>query len=145
VHFWEVWHGGKSFVAYRNIHGFVSEFGFQARPAPRTVASFTAPEDRADVDSPVMKYHMRSNRMYMDAKEDSKIGTDKILNIVRMYFGEPKDFESALWLSQITQAYGIEFGARGWRAAWSRPAGIRRSPSPRAGVSASQRWTWPMC
>mgnify|MGYP000848183639 CR=1 FL=1 len=116
VHFWEVWHGGKPFDVYRNIHGFVSEFGFQAWPVPRTVESFTVPEDRADVYSPVVKYHMRSNRMYMDAKEDGTKGTDKIMNIVRMYFGEPKDFESALWLSQITQAYGIEFGARGWRA-----------------------------
>ena len=47
VHFWEVWHGGKPFEVYRDIHGFVSEFGFQSFPEPKTVAAFTAPEDRA--------------------------------------------------------------------------------------------------
>ena len=39
VHFWEVWHGGKPFEVYRNIHGFVSEFGFQSFPEPKTVRS----------------------------------------------------------------------------------------------------------
>jgi beta-mannosidase len=115
VHFWDVWHGGKPFEAYRNIHGFVSEFGFQSFPVPQTVQAFTAPEDRESVYSPVMKYHERSNRMYMDVKEDGRIGTDKIMNLVKMYFREPKDFASTLWLSQITQAYGIEYGAEGWR------------------------------
>ena len=37
VHFWEVWHGGKPFEVYRDIHGFVSEFGFQSFPEPKTV------------------------------------------------------------------------------------------------------------
>lgn len=115
VHFWDVWHGGKPFEVYRNIHGFVSEFGFQSFPEPKTVRTFTEPGDRCSVYSPVMKYHERSNRMYMDVKEDGKIGTDKIMVIVKKYFREPKDFDSTLWLSQITQAYGIKYGAEGWR------------------------------
>lgn len=115
VHFWEVWHGGKPFDAYRNIHGFVSEFGFQSFAAPATVDAFTAAQDRTDVYSPMVKYHERSNRMFMSQPEDGTIGTDKIMKIVRMYFHEPKDFESTLWLSQINQAYGIEFAAEGWR------------------------------
>ena len=115
VHFWEVWHGGKPFEVYRDIHGFVSEFGFQSFPEPKTVRTFTVPADRESVYSPVMKYHERSNRMYMDAPEDGKIGTSKIMLLVKKYFRDPKDFESTLWLSQITQAYGIKYGAEGWR------------------------------
>jgi beta-mannosidase len=115
VHFWEVWHGGKPFEVYRDIHGFVSEFGFQSFPEPKTVALFTQPADRASVYSPVMKYHERSNRMYMDVKEDGTIGTDKIMKLVKKYFHEPKDFDSTLWLSQITQGFGIQYGAEGWR------------------------------
>jgi beta-mannosidase len=115
VHFWEVWHGGKPFEVYRRIHGFVSEFGFQSFPEPKTVATFTAPEDRQSVYSPVMKYHERSNRMYMDVKEDGSIGTGKIMKLVKQYFRDPKDFDSTLWLSQITQGYGIKYGAEGWR------------------------------
>ena len=115
VHFWEVWHGGKPFEVYRKIHGFVSEFGFQSFPEPKTVLTFTAPQDRESVYSPVMKYHERSNRMYMDVKEDGTIGTDKIMKLVKKYFRDPKDFASTLWLSQITQGYGIKCGAEGWR------------------------------
>jgi beta-mannosidase len=123
VHYWEVWHGGKPFEAYGDMHGFVSEFGFQAWPVPQTVAAFTAPEDRGTVYSKVIKYHMRSNRGYVSAPEDGTIGTDKIMNLVRMYFHEPKDFESTLWLSQITQAYGIEYGVLGWRREMPRSMG----------------------
>lgn len=115
VHFWKVWHGGEPFESYRKVHGFVSEFGFQAFPVPATAASFTAPEDRTDVYSPMFKHHQRSNRCSVDSKDDGQIGTDKIMNIVRMNFREPKDFESTLWLSQINQACGIEFAAEGWR------------------------------
>ena len=123
VHFWEVWHGGKPFEVYRNIHGFVSEFGFQSFPEPKTVLAFTAPGDRESVYSPVTKYHERSNRMYMDIKEDGRIGTDKIMLLVKKYFRDPKDFDSTLWLSQITQAYGIKYGAEGWRREMPRSMG----------------------
>ncbi len=123
VHFWEVWHGGKPFEVYRSIHGFVSEFGFQSFPEPKTVRTFTAPADRESVYSPVMKYHERSNRMYMDVAEDGNIGTNKIMLLVKKYFRDPKDFESTLWLSQITQAYGIKYGAEGWRREMPRSMG----------------------
>jgi beta-mannosidase len=123
VHFWEVWHGGKPFEAYYDIHGFMSEFGFQAFAEPKTVASFTDASDRATVYSRGMKHHERSNRGYLDVSEDGTIGTDKIMLGVRKYFREPKDFESTLWLSQITQAYGIKCGAEGWRREMPRSMG----------------------
>jgi beta-mannosidase len=115
VHFWEVWHGGKPFEAYHGIHGFVSEFGFQSFAEPKTVRSFSDAADRQSVYSRGMKWHERSNRGYMGVAEDGTIGTNKIMLLVRKYFREPKDFESTLWLSQITQAYGIKCGAEGWR------------------------------
>ena len=62
VHYWGVWHDGKPFEAYGDIHGFLSEFGFQSWPVPQTVASFTTPEDRDIVYSPIMKHHERSGR-----------------------------------------------------------------------------------
>ncbi len=42
---------------------------------------------------------------------------------MRKYFREPKDFESTFWLSQITQAYGIKYGAEGWRREMPRSMG----------------------
>jgi beta-mannosidase len=49
VHFWEVWHGGKPFEVYRDMHGFMSEFGFQSFPEPKTVRTFTTEADRQSV------------------------------------------------------------------------------------------------
>ncbi len=83
VHFWDVWHKNKPFEVYRDIHGFVSEFGFQSFPEPKTVRTFTPPADRQSIYSPAMKYHERGDRMYMDVKEDGRVGTDTIM--------EPRD------------------------------------------------------
>ncbi len=105
VHYWGVWHGGKPFESYRELTGFMSEFGFQSFPVPKTVASFTTPEDRDSVLSPVMQWHQRSGTT----------GNQKLRDMTLQYFKEPKDFESALWLSQILQAYGIKMGAEHWR------------------------------
>ena len=123
VHYWKVWHWGESFASYRNIHGFVSEFGFQAFPVPATLAAFTAPADRTDVYAKMIKHHERSNRSSVDSPDDGQIGTDKIMKMVRMNFHEPKDLDSTLWLSQINQAYGIEFAAEGWRREMPRSMG----------------------
>ncbi len=122
-HFWGVWHGGKPFEAYRNVHGFVSEFGFQSFPGPKTVQAFTGPADRNSAYSETMLYHMRSGRMYMDGKENGRIGTDKLMKLVNQYFKKPKDFESTLWLSQINQGFGIKYGAESWRRDMPRSMG----------------------
>ncbi len=113
VHYWGVWHGGKPFEAYRELAGFMSEFGFQSFPAPKTVASFTAAEDRGSVLSPVMQWHQRSGTA----------GNQKIRDMTLEYFNAPKDFESALWLSQIVQAYGIKMGAEHWRRSMPKSMG----------------------
>jgi beta-mannosidase len=104
THYWQVWHGGKTFDAYRTFTGFASEFGFQSFPEPRTVRAYTAPEDRGSVTTPVMEWHQRSPK-----------GNEKIRDMCTRYFKPPKDFESALWLSQILQGYGIKIGAEYWR------------------------------
>jgi beta-mannosidase len=45
------------------------------------------------------------------------------MKLVKQYFRDPKDFESTLWLSQITQGYGIKYGAEGWRREMPRSMG----------------------
>jgi len=60
THYWDVWHGPKTFDAYRTQSGFMSEFGYQSFPDPKTVRAFTNEEDRASVETPVMKWHQRS-------------------------------------------------------------------------------------
>jgi beta-mannosidase len=113
-HNWAVWHGGAPFETYLEDHGFMSEFGFQSFPEPRTMESVTAPEDRTSVLSPVMKFRQRNI---------GGRGNENIADTVERYFRKPKDFESALWLSQINQAMGVTLGVEGWRRDWPRSTG----------------------
>jgi beta-mannosidase len=106
THYWEVWHGPKMFDAYRTVTGFMSEFGFQSFPEPKTVRAFTNEEDRASVVTPVMNWHQR---------DGSGRGNEIIRDTTLHYFRSPRDFDSALWLSQILQGYGIKTGAEYWR------------------------------
>jgi beta-mannosidase len=108
THYWAVWHGAKTFEAYRTVTGFMSEFGYQSFPELKTIRAFTNEEDRTSVVSPVMKWHQRSGAGGMD-------GNQEILNTIHHYFKPPRDFETTLWLSQILQGYGIKIGAEYWR------------------------------
>jgi beta-mannosidase len=112
-HDWSVWHGDSGFESYRTVHGFMSEFGFQAFPQPKSVEDFTAPADRKTVESPVMEFHQHNWRD----------GNALILNTAKRYYRQPKDFPSALWLSQIQQADGILMGVESWRRDWPNSTG----------------------
>jgi len=108
THYWEVWHGPKTFDAYRTLTGFMSEFGYQSFPEPKTVRAFTNEEDRASVLTAVMKWHQRSGTGDVD-------GNTQMLQMMDRYFKTPKDFDMTLWLSQILQGFGIKIGAEYWR------------------------------
>ena len=46
VHYWKVWHGSRPFSEYRKHYfRYISEFGFQAFPAKKTIESFTDDPD----------------------------------------------------------------------------------------------------
>ena len=102
-HFWGVYHNGAGFESYRQVHGFLTEFGMQSFPEPRTVEAFTAPTDRVSVETPVMNAHQKSRPNAV------------ILGYINRYFRAPKTFDDTLWLSQIMQGYGVEIGAESWR------------------------------
>lgn len=113
VHYWEVWHGPKLFESYRTLNGFMSEFGFQSFPEPKTVDAFTDTDDRSSVMSPVMQWHQRS----------AGAGNKQITDTTLKYFKQPKDFENTLWVSQILQGYGIKIGAEHWRRSMPKSMG----------------------
>jgi beta-mannosidase len=108
THYWDVWHGTKTFDNYRTLNGFMSEFGYQSFPELKTIVAFTNQEDRASVVTPVMKWHQRSGLGDIE-------GNQEMVNMINHYFKAPKDFETTLWLSQILQGYGIKIGAEYWR------------------------------
>lgn len=112
AHLWQVWHGRQPFEFYRtSTHRFVSEFGFQSFPEPRTTFSYTAPQDR-NITSFIMEHHQRS-----------KIGNSTIVHYMTDWFRLPTSFESTLWLSQIQQGMAIKYAVEHWRRSMPRTMG----------------------
>jgi beta-mannosidase len=104
VHYWGVWWGARTFEAYRELSGFMSEFGYQSFPEPRTVYAYTGADDRTSTMTGIMKWHQRCPE-----------GNDRIKSMTGNYFRTGKDFDSTLWVSQLVQAYGVKLGAEYWR------------------------------
>lgn len=110
-HYWNVWSGeAKPVTEYLNITPrFQSEYGLQSFPELRTIRAF-ADKDDMQPESPVMRAHQ---------KFDSGNGNKRLLLYITRSYGEPKDFASFVYLSQVMQAEGIQLAAEHLRA--SRP------------------------
>ncbi|MBE2272147.1 MAG: glycoside hydrolase family 2 protein [Anaerolinea sp.] len=112
AHLWEVWHGKKPFEWYRTAaHRFASEFGFQSFPEPLTMNAVTLPEDR-NITSYVMEFRQRSG-----------IGNTTIMQYMLEWFKLPRGYEESLWLSQILQGIGMQYGIEHWRRNMPRTMG----------------------
>ncbi len=103
-HYWDVWHGGKSFEAYYDIKPrFCSEFGYQSFPSLETVRTF-AEEGDWNVSSPVLESHQRNDG-----------GNTRIVDMFMRYFRMPDGFENFLYVSQVQQAMAIQTAVEYWR------------------------------
>ncbi|RPJ22406.1 MAG: glycoside hydrolase family 2 protein [Chloroflexi bacterium] len=111
-HYWDVWHGRKPFTAYRTQYPrFMSEFGFQALPPLKTIATYADPADW-NMTSYIMEHHQRSGS-----------GNGLMLAQMTDTFRMPKDFPSLVYLSLILQAEGIRYGVEHWRRNRNRVSG----------------------
>ena len=112
MHYWEVWHGGKGFNAYRQVKPrFCSEFGFESFPSMETINSFCSPEQK-NLFSPVMDLHQKC-----------ATGSTPILAMFGSQFRMPSDFEKTVYLSQVQQAIAIRTGVEFWRSSKPRCMG----------------------
>ncbi len=103
-HMWDVWGGWKEIEQYAKYQGrFVSEFGFQALPAYKTVLSYTAPEDRK-LFSPVCLSHNKAAQ-----------GTERLLKYLAENLGLPRDYRSFVYLTQFNQALALKLAVEAWR------------------------------
>ncbi|MDO6765814.1 glycoside hydrolase family 2 protein [Agarivorans sp. 1_MG-2023] len=105
MHFWDVWHSGKSFAAYQTIKPrFCSEFGYQSWPSLAEVKTFVEPEDW-NVTSPTFENHQKNPS-----------GNSIITEMFTRLFRFPASFEQMLYLSQVQQALAIKTACDYWRA-----------------------------
>jgi beta-mannosidase len=103
-HYWEVWHGGALFTAYReHYYRFMSEFGYQSLPSMSTIAEFAEPRDW-NIVSRVMEIHQKSH-----------VGNGRIVNDLMKTLRLPESFPMMVYASQVLQAEAIRYGVEHWR------------------------------
>lgn len=96
VHYWGVWWGEEPFEVYQQKLGrFHSEYGFQAMPSIESVKTFL-PESELHIGSAGFEAHQKHPR-----------GTRLINDYMARYFPVPQTTEAYIYMSQLTQAYGI--------------------------------------
>ena len=111
-HIWNVWSGWADYKDYAKESGrFISEFGFQAAPDPKTINFFIKKEEQ-EIFHPFILNHNKQ-----------KEGQERILRFINTHFGIITKFDAFVYLSQLSQAEAIKFGVEHWRARKYRTAG----------------------
>lgn len=108
VHYWGVWWGEQPYEVYREKVGrFNSEYGYQSYPDYQTLLKIAQGEPLSK-DAEVIAAHQKHAR-----------GTRQIDDFIQRYFpdAKPKDFEEYVYLSQLSQAYGMEIAIEAHRTA----------------------------
>ncbi|WMX13542.1 glycosyl hydrolase 2 galactose-binding domain-containing protein [Aureispira sp. CCB-E] len=104
MHYWGVWHGREPFENYTtNVGRFMSEYGFQSFPNMQMVQQFSD-SSQWHLESVVMKHHQKSY-----------IGNGMIKKHLETYYPTPSSFSEFVYLSQLTQAYGMQLAIQSHR------------------------------
>lgn len=103
-HNWGIWYGQKPFESLdTEIPRFMSEFGFQAFPEMKTIATFASPEDYA-LESDVMNAHQKAS-----------IGNFLIKKTMGLYYKVPEDFDQLVYMGLVLQGVGVRHGLEAHR------------------------------
>ncbi len=103
-HNWGTWYGQKPFESLdKEIPRFMSEYGFQAFPEMKTIATFAEPKDYA-LESDVMNAHQKAT-----------IGNALIKKTMALYYDVPEDFEELVYKGLVLQGFGIRHGIEAHR------------------------------
>ena len=121
VHYWGVWWGEQSYEMYREKVGrFNSEYGYQSYPDIQTLktaagddAEFKALCDYEGDDL----YALISKNAFLAAHQKHARGARQINDFIERYFPKAKNFEEYVYLSQLSQAYGMEIAIEAHRTA----------------------------
>ncbi len=112
-HVWEIWSGWQDYKYYMwDTSKFVSEFGFQAAPDPKTI-DFFAEDKEKDIFSPTMLNHNKQVE-----------GPERLLRFINGHYGLIGNFDSIVYLTQLNQAEAIKTGVEHWRNRKYKTAGV---------------------
>lgn len=111
-HVWEIWSGWQDYKYYTwDNSKFVSEFGFQAAPDPKTI-DFFAEDNEKEIFSPTMLNHNKQVE-----------GPERLLRFINGHYGLISNFDSIVYLTQLNQAEAIKTGVEHWRSRKYKTAG----------------------
>lgn len=103
-HNWGTWYGQKPFESFdKEIPRFMSEYGFQAFPEMKTIATFADPKDYA-LESDVMNAHQKAS-----------IGNFLIKKTMGLYYDVPEDFDQLVYMGLVLQGMGMRQGMEAHR------------------------------
>ena len=108
VHYWGVWWGEQPYEVYRDKVGrFNSEYGYQSYPDYSTLQKIAQGEPLSK-DAKVIAAHQKHAR-----------GTQLIDDFIHRYYPsiQAESFEDYVYLSQLSQAYGMEIAIEAHRQA----------------------------
>ena len=116
VHYWGVWWGELPFEAYREKVGrFNSEYGYQAYPdlstlkqaasndpAFKALCDYQAPEEGEN-----RLYELVCENAFLAAHQKHARGARQINDFIERYYPTPRNFEEYVYMSQLSQAFGV--------------------------------------
>ena len=106
VHYWGVWWGEQPYEIYREKVGrFNSEYGYQAYPDITTLQKLD-PTAELSVGCDLLEAHQKHGR-----------GTKLIDDFIQKYYPNPVTFADYVYMSQLSQAYGMEMAIEAHRTA----------------------------
>lgn len=113
-HSWEAWNRLPDSAYRESVPRFVSEFGWQAPPAWRTLRDAVT-DDPLHVDSPGVVHHQKADD-----------GMGKLARGIEPRFGAvaPSAFDEWHYLTQLQQTRAIATGVEHWRTHWPRNTGV---------------------
>lgn len=113
-HSWDVWNRLSDEHYRDSVPRFVSEFGWQAPPAWRTLREAVTDEPLR-VDAPGVVHHQKAAD-----------GMAKLARGLEPRFGsvDPAAFDAWLYLTQLQQTRAIATGVEHWRTHWPRNTGV---------------------
>ncbi|MGN8051126.1 glycoside hydrolase family 2 protein [Curtobacterium sp. 22159] len=113
-HSWDVWNRLSDEHYRDSVPRFVSEFGWQAPPAWRTLREAVTDEPLR-VDSPGVVHHQKATD-----------GMAKLARGLEPRFGSVDDADLDRWhyLTQLQQARAVATGVEHWRTHWPRNTGV---------------------
>lgn len=105
-HYWGVWHDAEPFTNFEEkVPRFMSEFGFQSMPSFKALKSALTDEE------------LFLNSPGLDQRQKHSRGDQLIRQYMNKWYPIPLGLEDFIYLSQATQAHGLEIGIMSHRLA----------------------------